>query len=663
MVMEILEGGDLYTAIHDPLKLREPVFNFLDKFGKECCSYLGLLSLYQQQTVRHAILSGAELPPEVRVELDQYGSFQDIQQAVQIKQQLSPSIEAVLRRKKSDFPDIFPPPPPVVLEEKAEWQECQAALRKWRQRNPSSIDYIPMVRNAATLLQNATVMVKETEEVYKEDISAIHQQYQDDCKGFFPVVEDWSLRMKVATDIARGLLYLHELEPPFVHRDIKTPNILLANDLEEFDRFNGAFSRYVPDGKIPLAKLSDFGLSLRMVSRGAELKVNAGSKLEHINAMWAAPEVLSQIQYSYAADTYSFGIMMYELLTGLDPCPTRLSSDFLSAYIMEGGRPEIPQHLSDDPANARWIALMQQCWAPNPAERPSMRDVYLDLRVIAHSAAPDLFATLPDMERLTTAKKNTSKEGECWKITKTEKIPPVLPITGPPDRQDTVGFSSSITNFFRRPQFSSVLLSPLARRMQPCEPECLPQQSSEEIYQLPASYRPCCFVGSSDAENLSTTWIGFTNGAVCYGRHLNSQLQLQFPRVHHLKKVTCLRLGGNDEMSDMVWSSSEAGSLHVHQLVWREEIMETFRFGDFALWMAGKSQGSKRVWLQIETGRLRWFENRTHGCELGSVAINSKQIKEIQYTEECLEVKLVKGIAGLSFTREMGATNMDKWGG
>lgn len=41
----------------------------------------------------------------------------------------------------------------------------------------------------------------------------------------------WEMRLKIATDIAEGMSYLHSLQPPIIHRDLKTPNILVCLSL------------------------------------------------------------------------------------------------------------------------------------------------------------------------------------------------------------------------------------------------------------------------------------------------------------------------------------------------------------------------------------------------------------------------------------------------
>jgi serine/threonine protein kinase len=57
---------------------------------------------------------------------------------------------------------------------------------------------------------------------------------------------DWLLRVKIAADIANGMAFLHSAKPPIIHRDLKSPNILLAT--------------HSADAKV-VAKVADFGLS------------------------------------------------------------------------------------------------------------------------------------------------------------------------------------------------------------------------------------------------------------------------------------------------------------------------------------------------------------------------------------------------------------------
>ncbi|XP_057541931.1 leucine-rich repeat receptor protein kinase HPCA1-like [Amaranthus tricolor] len=104
---------------------------------------------------------------------------------------------------------------------------------------------------------------------------------------------DWKRRIQVALDAARGLAYLHELaSQPFVHRDIKSTNILLDENLN--------------------AKVSDFGLSKPMNDGGrgyitTEVKGTMG---------YLDPEYYRTYKLNEKSDVYSFGVVMLELATG-----------------------------------------------------------------------------------------------------------------------------------------------------------------------------------------------------------------------------------------------------------------------------------------------------------------------------------------------------------
>ncbi|KAE8658235.1 putative receptor-like protein kinase [Hibiscus syriacus] len=112
-------------------------------------------------------------------------------------------------------------------------------------------------------------------------------------------------RMKVAMDIVRGLVYLHEhCNPPVIHRDLKSSNILLDSD------FN--------------AKLSDFGLA---VTDAAQNKNNL--KLSGTLG-YLAPEYLLDGKLTDKSDVYAFGIMLLELLLGRKPVEKLAPAQYIS---------------------------------------------------------------------------------------------------------------------------------------------------------------------------------------------------------------------------------------------------------------------------------------------------------------------------------------------
>eukprot|EP00010_Vexillifera_abyssalis_P006450 CAMPEP_0201547268 /NCGR_PEP_ID=MMETSP0173_2-20130828/3731_1 /ASSEMBLY_ACC=CAM_ASM_000268 /TAXON_ID=218659 /ORGANISM="Vexillifera sp., Strain DIVA3 564/2" /LENGTH=735 /DNA_ID=CAMNT_0047956263 /DNA_START=26 /DNA_END=2233 /DNA_ORIENTATION=+ len=102
---------------------------------------------------------------------------------------------------------------------------------------------------------------------------------------------------RIAQEIAKGLAYLHAMDPPIIHRDIKAENILLTKDGE---------------GRIDQVKICDFGVSKLCESSDAGAQTYVGT------LTFMAPEIRSgkgRKAYTPAVDIYSFGVLLYELIT------------------------------------------------------------------------------------------------------------------------------------------------------------------------------------------------------------------------------------------------------------------------------------------------------------------------------------------------------------
>mmetsp|Transcript_26595 Transcript_26595/g.50428 ORF Transcript_26595/g.50428 Transcript_26595/m.50428 type:complete len:284 (+) Transcript_26595:934-1785(+) len=158
--------------------------------------------------------------------------------------------------------------------------------------------------------------------------------------------------VNVTSGIASGLYYLHNKK--YMHRDIKPSNVLLSGDVK-----SGQFT----------AKLTDFGLAVKMqnasVTNGRkELTAETGTY------RYMAPEVIRHECYNYAADVYSFGLLMWEIITHEKPFEPKSQIEAAGSVALEGKRPPFP---NDIPHNVK--SLIEMCWADVPTERMEVEHI------------------------------------------------------------------------------------------------------------------------------------------------------------------------------------------------------------------------------------------------------------------------------------------------
>jgi len=207
---------------------------------------------------------------------------------------------------------------------------------------------------------------------------------------------DMKLRLALLADVAAGLAYLHSRG--IIHGDIKPDSVLLT-----------AVSWRVP---VPTAKLADFGPISSFVGDYDSDSESEGDRIQRRGMLVYMDPVLFDRARSIttASDVYSFGIMAWQVLTGLQPYAAEFASspptsvremtERLRAHVRGpgGGRPPLAV-LSERGAPPDVVALVQSCWAPAQADRPTMAAVQRALAAaaaakIAPSPAPA--PTLPD---------------------------------------------------------------------------------------------------------------------------------------------------------------------------------------------------------------------------------------------------------------------------
>lgn len=165
-------------------------------------------------------------------------------------------------------------------------------------------------------------------------------------KGTWP----WQLVKRVASGAARGMAYLHHGNPPVLHRDLKSANLLLDESYT--------------------AKVCDFGLS-RLKAQARSMTGNCGT------VQWMAPEVLAGTSYDEKADVFSYGIILWELLSRECPYEGMTAIQCALAVLNRDKRPEIPKWCP--PA---YHALIKSCIKKDPAERPEFSQVIVMLEAM-----------------------------------------------------------------------------------------------------------------------------------------------------------------------------------------------------------------------------------------------------------------------------------------
>lgn len=177
---------------------------------------------------------------------------------------------------------------------------------------------------------------------------------------------NWRARLQIAVDAAQGLEYLHNgCRPPIVHRDLKSSNILLTENLQ--------------------AKIADFGLSKAFANEGDShvTTVPAGTP------GYIDPEFRASGNLNKKSDVYSFGILLCELITGQPPFIRGHQGhthilQWVSPLVERGDIQSIidPRLQGEFSTNCAWKALeiALSCVPPTSIQRPDMSDILGELK-------------------------------------------------------------------------------------------------------------------------------------------------------------------------------------------------------------------------------------------------------------------------------------------
>jgi small GTP-binding protein len=193
--------------------------------------------------------------------------------------------------------------------------------------------------------------------------------------------------MGLIRQIALGIFYLHQCKEPVLHLDLKSANVLLDEH--------------------GVAKVADFGLS-HIKKETAVITARMGSP------QWTAPEILRGQPHDESADTYSFGVLMYEIMAARLPYLGIDTFQVVMGVITKMlPRPQLP-------AECAFPQLLQEmmanCWRESPQERPRFNAI-LDM-------ADEALETLAMRPQLAGAGGKKAKHAIALDVSRSQRSPP-----------------------------------------------------------------------------------------------------------------------------------------------------------------------------------------------------------------------------------------------
>ncbi|KAL7580940.1 hypothetical protein ACA910_005757 [Epithemia clementina (nom. ined.)] len=183
-----------------------------------------------------------------------------------------------------------------------------------------------------------------------------------------------STRLSLALQVAEGMTYLHNQDPPIIHRDLKSHNIFVHETFTDAEDLSVSSDK-MKKGKdtkdhyeklsahsTMVAKIGDWGSARATLSGSRTMTHGVGT------ACWLAPEVIKHARSSKYSDVYGYGIVLWELATREEVYQGLETTQIIAKVANENLRPPVPE-------DCPWKDTMVQCWAENPNDRLEFSEI------------------------------------------------------------------------------------------------------------------------------------------------------------------------------------------------------------------------------------------------------------------------------------------------
>eukprot|EP00546_Thalassionema_frauenfeldii_P013997 CAMPEP_0178929612 /NCGR_PEP_ID=MMETSP0786-20121207/20717_1 /TAXON_ID=186022 /ORGANISM="Thalassionema frauenfeldii, Strain CCMP 1798" /LENGTH=851 /DNA_ID=CAMNT_0020605929 /DNA_START=723 /DNA_END=3278 /DNA_ORIENTATION=- len=223
------------------------------------------------------------------------------------------------------------------------------------------------------------------------------RQLLDDNEKILPL----GLRVSMALQVAEGMAYLHNQDPPIIHRDLKSHNIFVHETFTACDseresdlgmhpkdnassnmmlRFKVEVDKLETESTI-LAKIGDWGSARASLSGSRTMTHGVGT------ACWLAPEVIKHARSSKFSDVYSYGIVLWELATREEVYQGLETTQIIAKVANESLRPPVPH-------DCPWKHIMVKCWEENPLDRLEFDEIVEMFNQVVASLPADQMAQM-----------------------------------------------------------------------------------------------------------------------------------------------------------------------------------------------------------------------------------------------------------------------------